>query len=212
MEHATDALNPYKDYIKPLMYSYLKSCKLNSKPGEQYLYSNLGVGLLGSILEKISGLSYERMVHDIITRPLDMLSTSEFTNPLLMPRFVQVYNAGGQPTEPWDFDVLAPCGALRSTLNDMLIYTKANLHLAADELGKAFALTHKITFSKDVRIGFAWHIITVNGTDYIFHNGGTNGSSSFMAFDTDKNIGIIILSNAAESTDALGTGILKKIQ
>jgi CubicO group peptidase (beta-lactamase class C family) len=212
IDHATDALNPYKDYSKQLLYDYLKTCKLNSKPGERYEYSNLAVGLLGSILESISGKSFEQMTEDIICKPLGMLSTGQFLNPLLSPRFVQVYNEGGQPTPPWDFDVLAPCGALRSTLNDMLIYAGINLHPGTDQLSKAITLTHQITFKKDVKIGLAWHIITVNGIDYYFHNGGTNGSSSFLAFNTEKNIAVVILSNAAESTDTLGTDILKKLQ
>jgi CubicO group peptidase (beta-lactamase class C family) len=152
------------------------------------------------------------MVHDVVTKPLRMLSTSQYINPLALPRAVQVYNQAGIPTEPWDFDVLAPCGALRSTLNDMLIYSQANLHPGTDELSKAIALTHKITFNKDVKVGLAWHIITLNGLEYIFHNGGTNGSSSFLAFNTDKNIAIVILSNCAESTDLVGAGILKAIQ
>ncbi|HWZ04486.1 MAG TPA: serine hydrolase [Mucilaginibacter sp.] len=209
--HATDPLNPYKDYTKQLLYEYLKTCKIKSQPGTQYAYSNLGVGLLGSILEDISHKPYEEMVHEIICKPLGMYSTAEFLNPLAMPRFVQVYNAGGVPTPPWDFDVLAPCGALRSTLNDMLLYAKANLHPGSDKLGKAIELTHHITFTKDVKIAMAWHIITVNGIDYIFHNGGTNGSSSFLAFNAAKNIAVVVLSNAVESTDDLGSGILKKL-
>jgi CubicO group peptidase (beta-lactamase class C family) len=212
ISHATDPTNPYKDYTKELLFQYLKTCKLESKPGEKYAYSNLAVGLLGSILEKISGETYEQMVIDIICKPLGMFSTDQFLNPLLFPRFVEVYNTYGQPTEAWDFDVLAPCGALRSTVNDMLIYAKANLHPGTDTLSKAIELTHKITFNKDAKIGLAWHIIIVNGVNYYFHNGGTNGSSSFLAFNPDKNIAVVVLSNAVESTDELGTGILKKLQ
>jgi len=210
--HASDPLNPYKDYNKELLYAYLKTCKLKSKPGEQYAYSNMGVGLLGSILESISHEPFEQMVNEIICKPLGMFSTHQYLNPLLAPSFAQVYNSGGHATPAWDFDVLAACGALRSTLNDMLRYAKANLHPGSDKLSKAIALTHQVTFTKDVKIAMAWHIITVNGVDYIFHNGGTNGSSSFLAFNADKNIAVIVLSNAAESTDAVGTGILKKIQ
>jgi CubicO group peptidase (beta-lactamase class C family) len=212
INHASDPLNPYKDYTKQLLYQYLKTCKLAGKPGTTYAYSNLAVGLLGSILEHISGKTFEQMVTEVICKPLGMFGTAQYLNPLLAPRFTQVYNAGGEPTPAWDFDVLAPCGALRSTLNDMLIYTNANMHPGADSLSKAFELTHKVTFTKDVKLGLAWHIITVNGLEYYFHNGGTNGSSSFLAFDADKNLAIVILSNAAESTDALGTGILKKLQ
>jgi CubicO group peptidase (beta-lactamase class C family) len=212
ISHATDATNPYKDYTKELLYQYLKTCKLESKPGEKYGYSNLAVGLLGSILENLSKKTFEQMVTDIICKPLGMFSTSQYLNPLLFPRFVEVYNTYGQPTEAWDFDVLAPCGALRSTVNDMLIYAKANLHPGTDTLSKAIELTHKVTFSKDVKIGLAWHIIIVNGVNYYFHNGGTNGSSSFLAFNPEKNTAIVVLSNAVESTDELGTGILRKLQ
>jgi len=211
VSHASDPLNPYKDYTRPLLYAYLKTCKLNGKPGFKYDYSNLAVGLLGSILERIDGKPFEQLVEEIICKPLGMFSTDQYLNPLLAPRFVQVYNTNGQATEPWDFDVLAACGALRSTLNDMLLWAKANMHPGADELSKAIALTHQVTFTKDVKIALAWHIITVNGIDYYFHNGGTYGCSSFLAFNPDKNIAVVVLSNAAESTDALGTGILRKL-
>jgi len=212
VNHAADPLNPYKDYTKQLLYTYLKNCKLESKPGDQYGYSNLGVGLLGSILETVSGQPFNRMITDIICKPLGMLSTNQFVNPLLAPRFAQVYNTNGTATPAWDFDVLAPCGALKSTLKDMLIYAKANLNAGNDQLHKAIALTHQVTFGKDVKIGLGWHVVVVNGISYYFHDGGTYGSSSFLAFNLEKNLAIIVLSNSAENTNSVGVEILKKIQ
>ncbi|MDB5130304.1 MAG: ampC 1, partial [Mucilaginibacter sp.] len=99
----------------------------------------------------------------------------------------------------------------RSTLNDLLLYAKANLHPGTNDLSKAIELTHQVTFTKDIKISLAWHIIKVNGIEYYFHNGGTNGSSSFLAFNADKDIAIVVLSNAAQSTDPVGIGILKKL-
>lgn len=211
-DNLTDPLNPYKDYTRPMMYSYLKSCKLVSKPGEKYAYSNLGVGLLGSILQSVSGETFEQMVSEIITRPLGMFSTAQYLNPLFTPRFVGVYNSEGQPTEPWDFDVLAACGALRSTVNDLLKYANANMQPKPGPLSAAIQSTHKITFTKDVKIGMGWHVIKVKGVDYYFHNGGTYGSSSFMAFNAGKGIAIVLLSNSTETIDAVGSEILGKIQ
>lgn len=211
-DNLTDPFNPYKDYNKQLMYSYLKSCKLTSKPGEKYAYSNLGVGLLGSILQSVSGQVFEQMVNEIIARPLGMFSTAQYLNPLFSPRFVGVYNLSGQPTPPWDFDVLAPCGALRSTVNDLLKYANANMNQRSTPLSAAIQLTHKITFSKDVKIGMGWHVIKVKGVDYYFHNGGTYGSSSFIAFNAEKGIAIVLLSNSAETIDPVGAEILGKIQ
>jgi CubicO group peptidase (beta-lactamase class C family) len=206
-----DPANPYKDYTKQMMFAYLESCKLNSKPGDQYVYSNLAVGLLGIILENVSGIPYNQMVKQIITKPLGMNSTEAFLTPLQTQRFTTVYNQDGQPTPIWDWGPVASCGILKSTVNDLLIYTKANMANGTGKLSKAFELTHQITFSKNIKLGLNWHIITINGIDYYFHNGLTGGSSSFLAFNIEKNIAVVVLSNCAESTDALGAGLLKKL-
>ncbi|MDB5144126.1 MAG: beta-lactamase family protein, partial [Mucilaginibacter sp.] len=210
--HSSDPLDPYKDYTKQYLFSYLKSCKLITKPGDTYAYSNLAVGLLGTILEQVSGKSFAEMVQEIICDPLNMQSTRQHLNQLQKQRFVKVYNEEGKETPAWNFNVLAPCGALRSTVNDMLIYAKANVTKDDTKLSKAFELTHQITFDKGVKLGLAWHIIVVNNVEYYFHNGGTYGCSSFLAFNAEKNIAVVVLSNAQESTDELGSAVLKKLQ
>lgn len=210
--HSSDLYDPYKDYNKQYLFSYLKSCKLATKPGDTYLYSNMAVGLLGTILEGVSGKSFEQMVDEIICKPLNMQSTAQHLTPALSQRFVTVYNENGKVTSAWNFSVLAPCGALRSTVNDLLTYAKANIAKSDSKLSKAFELTHQITFSKDVKLGMAWHIIVVNNVEYYFHDGGTYGSSSFLAFNIEKNIAIVVLSNAGTRTDALGADILKKLE
>jgi CubicO group peptidase (beta-lactamase class C family) len=208
----TDAANPYKTYNLQQLFAYLKTCKLNNKPSEQYDYSNLGVGLLGTILSKLSGQTFEQMVKDIICRPLGMQSTVQHLSPARQANFVSVYNVSGNITPPWDFDVLAPCGALHSSVSDLLQYARANMNIGIDALSKAFELTHQITFNKDAKLGLGWHIIVVDGVEYYFHNGGTYGSSSFLAFNVEKKLAVVILSNSAESTDAMGTAILKRLQ
>jgi CubicO group peptidase (beta-lactamase class C family) len=210
--HSSDPLDPYKDYTKQYLFSYLKSCKLITKPGDTYAYSNLAVGLLGTILEQVSGKSFAEMVQEIICDPLNMQSTRQHLNLVQKQRFVKVYNEEGKETSAWNFNVLAPCGALRSTVNDLLIYVKANMTKDDTKPSKAFGLTHQITFDKGVKLGLAWHIIVVNNIEYYFHNGGTYGSSSFLAFNTEKNIAVVVLSNAQESTDELGSAILRKLQ
>ncbi|WP_184546029.1 serine hydrolase domain-containing protein [Mucilaginibacter sp. FT3.2] len=209
---ATDGLNPYKLYDKALLFGYLKTCKLNSVPGEQYAYSNLGVGLLGTILMQISGKTYDQLIADVICKPLGMKSTAQHLSAALQARFTTVYNAEGGVTPAWDFDALAPCGALHSSVNDLLIYAKANMNTGESKLGRALELTHQITFKKDAQLGLAWHIIMIDGVEYIFHNGGTFGSSSFLAFNKQKNLAVVVLSNCGETADNIGINILKKLQ
>lgn len=207
-----DDTNPYKSYNKQLLFTYLKGCRLRSEPGTKYAYSNLAVGLLGIILEKITGKPYEQLVSEIICKPLGMKSTVQHITPLIASRFATVYDEEGHETPAWDFDAVAACGALRSTVTDLLLYTKANMVKTETKLSKALNLTHQITFNNDTQLGLGWHIIKVDGIPYFFHNGGTGGSSSFLAYNTERNIGIVILSNASASTDATGAGILKMLQ
>ncbi|MDB4926073.1 serine hydrolase [Mucilaginibacter sp.] len=205
-------INPYKNYNKQLLFAYLKKCTLNSRPGEQYAYSNLAAGLLGTILEQAGGKGFEQLVWEIICSPLQMKSTVQHLTPMISTRFATVYDDNGQQTPAWDFDALAPAGSLRSTVNDLLLYAKANMTKSDSKLSKAFELTHQITFNTDTKLGLAWHIIEVNGVSYYFHNGGTYGSSSFLAYNIEKNIAVIILSNASPGTDVLGVSILKQLQ
>jgi CubicO group peptidase (beta-lactamase class C family) len=211
-QKAYQETNPYKNYTKEMLFSYLKSCTLRSEPGTKYAYSNLAVGLLGIILERVSGKPYEQLVSDIICKPLGMNSTVQHLYPLISTRFTTVYDENGSQTPAWDFNALAACGSLRSTVNDLLLYTKANMVKNDTKLSKAFELTHQITFSNDTKVAVGWHIIKVDGVNYYFHNGGTDGSSSFLAYNIEKNIAVIILSNSGASTDTTGVGLLKLLQ
>lgn len=205
-------LNPYQNYSREMLFSYLENCKLQTKPGDVYAYSNMAVGLLGIILERISGKSYEQLVKTIICKPLKMENTAEHLSPQENNHFLKVYNEAGNETPAWDFDALQACGSLRSTLNDLLKYAAANMQTGQDELSKAIQLTHQVTTNKSRKVGLGWHFTEIGPTEYLFHGGGTGGSSSFFALNPNKKVAVIILSNAIESTDALGVNLIKLLQ
>ena len=116
---------------------------------------------MGDILERISSKTYEQLVMENITQPLQMSSTVQYITPLLKPRFVSVYNEDGKQTEAWDFSALAPCGSLKSTVNNLLVYAKANMVKSNTRLSKAFELTHQVTFDKSIAHG-VYHL-EING-------------------------------------------------
>ena len=213
VNHSSSSEDPYKDYTKQYLLDYLKTAKLASKPGKLYAYSNLAVGLLGAILEQVNGKTFEQMVQHVITQPLGMQSTAQTLNFALQKRFVKVYNETGNETSPWHFDVLAPCGTLKSTVNDLLTYAKAEMTPADTKLSKAMQLTHQVTFTRlDMKLGLAWHIIVIDNVAYYFHNGSTYGCSSFLVFNPEKKLAAVVLSNCGASVDALGADIVKRIQ
>ncbi len=209
---AATMADPYKGYNKEKLFAYLKKCELASVPGEKYAYSNLAAGLLGTILEGVSGKTYEEMATDIICKPLHMNNTVQHPDAKQKEQEVKVYNDKGEPVQMWNMDALAGAGALRSSLHDMLQYAQANMKEKKGSLSKAMTLTHHITYDKEMTIGLGWHMGKTKDDNYIWHNGGTGGSSSYMAFSPEKKIAVVVLSNSAESTDAVGLDIFKALQ
>lgn len=203
-----DSLNPYKNYDARKLYSYLKSCTLASTPGEKYDYSNTGAALLGLIMEHIGKKPYEQLVKDIICKPLHMNNTVQHLSREQLPEFVTVYDEQGKQTPAWDFSAMAAAGALRSSVHDMLLYAKANTEKGTDKLSKAIELTHHITYTKDPEVGLGWHVNRDGNNTIYWHNGGTNGSRSFIAFVPEKHVAIVALSNSVESVDATGQALL----
>lgn len=204
-------VNPYIHYDERLLFAGLKTCKLTTVPGTTYSYSNLATGLLGVILERIGGKNYEQLVKQLITVPLKMNSTSQRLTPQQNKHFVKVYDADGDETRPWDFNALAACGCLHSTVNDLLLYAKANIKSDYAPLSNSFALTHKVTFSKVPEVGLGWHLLQVDGASYYWHNGGTGGSRSYLILNMEKKIAVVVLSNSNVGVDEVGLSILRKI-
>jgi CubicO group peptidase (beta-lactamase class C family) len=157
--NVTDMANPFKDYDTNRLFSFYAHFKPVRKPGQQYEYSNLAVGTLGVILERIYNKKYESLIIEKICLPLNINETMQFIKKSDSSRFARGYNENGYYNSSWDFKAIAGAGAIRSTASDLLKYANANLGIAPDSLNKAIQLTHLVTFNKEIKVGLAWHII-----------------------------------------------------
>jgi serine-type D-Ala-D-Ala carboxypeptidase/endopeptidase len=214
-------LNPYAHYQAEDLTKFLAEYKLRRAPGTKYEYSNLGMGLLGFALSKQAGKSYEELVKERICGPLGMSDTTITLSKDQEPRLASGISTLGLPAMSWDFPALPGCGAIRSTLHDMLIYLQTNITPESTPFAKAIALTHepRLTIREvdakspnKLEIGLAWHITTENGNQIIWHNGMTGGYAAFVALVPAKKWGVVVLGNTATSEiDNLGNGLLKDL-
>jgi CubicO group peptidase (beta-lactamase class C family) len=209
-QYLKDSTNPYKYYTKDALFSYLKTYKAKggSGVGRIYDYSNLGAGLLGLILEKVSGENYDKMLQDIICAPLHMPSTSVHMPKGKEQLVAKVYNEQGIETPIWEMACMQGAGAIKSNMHDMLLYAKAQLSCHLGPLENAIKLSHITTYNEEPKIGLGWHKLEIKGQEILWHNGGTYGSSSYIGIDADKNIAVVVLANSAISADEVGTNIL----
>jgi len=207
-----DQTNPYADYSVDQMYAFLSGYTLTRDPGAQYLYSNLGVGLLGHILTLRSGMDYETLVRTRICEPLKMDSTRIKLTGDMRAHLATGHNGALQPVPNWDIPTLAGAGALRSTVNDMLKFVSANMGLVKSPLTSAMHRSHQPqheTGTSGLEVGLGWHILKKFDTEIIWHNGGTGGYHSFIGFDKSRRRGVVVLSNSTNDIDDIGRHLLE---
>lgn len=66
-------------------------------PGERYDYSNLGYGVLGYVIEKVSGYSYARYLRQAVFVPLGMTRTAVDPEPVFDAYLATRYDSAGEP-------------------------------------------------------------------------------------------------------------------
>ncbi len=206
-----NAQNPYADYSVEQLYKFLSSYTLTRDIGSKYDYSNVGVGLLGHILALRAGMDYETLVRTRILQPLKMNSSGIKLTPEMQARLAPGHDASLKATANWDLPTLAGAGALRSTVSDMLKFVAANLGLQKSPLLSAMQKAHQSrhdTGIADLEIGLNWHILKKFGSMIVWHNGGTGGYRSFIAFDPKQRKGVVVLSNSFNEVDDIGRHLL----
>ncbi len=208
MQPNYDVNNPYKNYNKDMVFAYMKLMKPDTFPGTKSEYSNLGMGLLGIIEEKIYNKTYEELITEYICKPLGMNDTKITVTDTA--RFAKGNDGEGHQVPYWDLGALNGAGGIRSTTEDLINYAKANM----EETNPVFKLSHQTTFN-DARnhLGMAWHItMTKKSNELIWHNGRTAGFGSFCGFIKSKEVAVAVLGNSGNPVDQIAIGILKLLQ
>jgi CubicO group peptidase (beta-lactamase class C family) len=199
----SDVANPYADYTPELLYEFLAQAELERGIGEGYGYSNVGVGLLGHLLSRAAGISYEDLVVKRISTVLGMPDTAITFSDEMLTRLA-LGHQGSIEVKNWDLDALAGAGAIRSNVRDMIVFLKANMGLTETPLLASLQETHqsRVNVAPSLDIGLGWHIRKKQDTQNIhWHNGGTGGYRAFTGFTMDPLLGVVVLTNSGGGGD-----------
>jgi D-alanyl-D-alanine-carboxypeptidase/D-alanyl-D-alanine-endopeptidase len=193
-----DPANPYVDYGARNLYQFIGKHGVEKPRDATFLYSNVGVGLLGQALALRAAAAYPDFIRKTVLEPLGMTDTAIALSPAQRGRFATPLTADLRPASAWDLDALAGAGAIRSTAADMLRYLEAHLDPAAHpSLTSALKRSHELQADNGdgSRIGYAWIYDSRSGT--YWHNGGTGGFTSFAFFNPEGNYAGVVLANVA---------------
>jgi CubicO group peptidase (beta-lactamase class C family) len=179
---------------------------LDFKPGTQFSYDNSGFYLLGLIIEKVSGKSYEQNVRELIFTPLQMTHSlfdfrdSKDTN--IAIGYKKLNENEQVVAQRWDSTVTYSAGGIFSTTGDMYKWAKAvaGKNILSAQSWKA-ALTPYLE-----HYGYGWFIDSLFGEKFVGHGGGLPGFISDFTYYPNNDVIIILLNNEGYYGEGL-TGI-----
>ncbi|MBK9255353.1 MAG: beta-lactamase family protein [Saprospiraceae bacterium] len=187
-------------------------------PGKSYAYQNAAFAMIEKIIEKTTGVAYSKMLDSIIFKPLGMVTASTSHSAISAANdraFGHKYygpksGIRSLPIKPNYYNTIS-AGGVNATIQDMAIWLKAvmgyNPDIISDEV-RELAFAPRANSSSDSKYfnrwkgrkasyyGLGWRIIEFQDRKLIFHGGSVNGFRTEIAFDPEKNIGVVFLFNS----------------
>ncbi|QBY04460.1 serine hydrolase [Thalassotalea sp. HSM 43] len=181
------------------MLAYFKDAPLEFTPGSQFKYNNSGYFLLGMIIEKVSGQSYEAFIEENIFTPLGM-KESYYGH----PKEVVVNRATGyefhgkwQNSDYISMTQPYAAGSLLSSVGDLALWIDAvNSYkfISKQTTQKAHTKT-VLSNGEEVDYGYGWSLSSVRGSESIAHGGGINGFITYSQYIPSQDLYVAVLSN-----------------
>ncbi|HVS16636.1 MAG TPA: serine hydrolase [Thermoanaerobaculia bacterium] len=169
-------------------------------PGERFLYNNSGYVLLGAIIEKASGRTYQEVIDEEIFRPLGMTASYYGDHGRIIPRRVKGYDGGpGNYRNAQYLSMSQPhaAGSLLSTVDD-LAHWDATLHtddLLGQESRKKQVTPFTLNDGSSTGYAYGLSIGELRGRPSISHGGGIFGFSTFALRLPEDRVYVAVLSN-----------------
>jgi CubicO group peptidase (beta-lactamase class C family) len=181
-------------------------------PGTRASYSQVGYNLAGRVIEKVTGLSFERAVASLLFEPLGLSHTFFFPADVMTRRFAVGHNLGKDGTlsvaRQWkDTRANNPGGDAASSVADLLRWARFHLGDGRAETGAqvlpAAVLRQMQEQTAELRgsslgdaFGICWFLRDIDGVRTVGHDGSANGQFANLLTVPERDFAVAVLSNA----------------
>ena len=207
---------------------FSKNIRIQSKPNEKFAYSNLGYILLGQLIEKVSGITYEAYINENILKKLGTnidelgfeigetrnhakgyIKELSFYNLILSlfidkSKYMRKSENGWKPFKDYYVNGAA-YGGLIGTPNGFVKYIqellKSDCQLITNEYKKLLFTENFTNKKKPTGMCMAWFSGQLNGIKYFAHAGGGGGYYVEIRIYPDPGIGSLVFFNRAGLSD-----------
>jgi CubicO group peptidase (beta-lactamase class C family) len=203
---------PFSDVV-----SYLNRTPTAYPPSHTFAYSNLGVTLLGSIVQKLSGTPFVQYMQQSVLAPLGMTDSSFGSSPSDAVQMSQGYKEGVLEKE-WPLrDV--PAAGLNSSAHDLgkfMSMVFANGRSGKNQVLKPETVADMlrpqnsaVPLDLNFQVGLGWMLSTLgkaslqNAGPVAHHAGGIGSFHSQMYLLPQHKLGVVVLANSASAGEAV---------
>ncbi|MGH9762198.1 MAG: serine hydrolase domain-containing protein [Blastocatellia bacterium] len=206
------------EYDRESLERYVKQLaglSLVDRPGARFAYSNIGFDVLGDVISKAAGMTFETFMRRSILAPLEMSSSTLLIRKADKTRLVSphVYDQEGMvvPSEVFPYNRChAASSTLYSTLDDMDRWALANLNNGRIDGGRRRLLPEAAfgelwrpqadvpaspDFPPGISVCLSWFRVVYKGHVMIGHGGRDVGFQTFLVLVPEENAAITMMTN-----------------
>ncbi len=189
---------------------FIKDQELLFNPGDSVYYSESGMFILGALIEKVSGISYQDYVTENIIEPLEMTHTSflndvnatESNDDIGMYAEKYVKNENNEIVrQTFDEEAKAfiplAAGGIWSSASDLIKFDEGihNYKIMKKEFVELMTTPYTYTGWPNCYFGYIWNTINSEKNEAVGHAGNSKGHhSNFFHYKKDG-IVMIVLTN-----------------
>jgi dipeptidyl aminopeptidase/acylaminoacyl peptidase/CubicO group peptidase (beta-lactamase class C family) len=194
----------------------------NHPLGATWSYCNSGFSLLGRVIEKVTGQTWDQAMHERLFTPLALEHTVTLPEEALLFAAAvghdEAPHDSGQgelvPAAAWQLPrSVGPAGLVTSTVGDVLAFARMHLMggLAADgtrvlsEESAADMAAHHADLPDKLILGDSWGLGWIrfgwDGHRLIGHDGNTLGQAAFLRVLPDQDLAVALLTNGGHTRD-----------
>ena len=194
--------------------------------GATVSYNNASLSVAGLIIEKVTGLPYDKAIRELLLKPLGMDETLFFPNEIMTRRFVVGHTRKDETGEvsiarPWALPRgNMPAGGISSTARDQVAWAKFHLGDGTAADGTRVLNKESLDLMKqptaEMRgsalgdyVGISWLMKDVDGVRIVGHGGTTNGQYSEFVTVPERGFALISMTNTGPGGSQLNTELEK---
>jgi CubicO group peptidase (beta-lactamase class C family) len=184
---------------------------LSKAPGIKYKYSNMGITLIGYLVEVLSGMPFDKYCQAHIFEPLDMHESSWRLAGIDRQILAVPYDKNESGFVPYGHygEPDYPDGMFRTSVVELAKFLAAYMrggeyHGQRILQSQTVAKMLKSQTSVSAHQGLAWYRNSIDGRKLWGHEGSDNGACAAMWLAPKNNTGVIIMANGVcEKEEAL---------